>query len=151
MVDDQLEQIVVDVANTMGDDVSYLSAPSDRNFDPVSLLYGFASGIVIAFGSGILSELGSITAQKIVETCKRYLASTPQDQQSELERLASNLKQANGKITSVEITLRIEASTPQLVESLKIMGLPQAVADVKAAQLQQTLSKGLRKQLEDLK
>lgn len=148
MTNEYLNNAVVEVANAIGDDVSYLSAPGDRNFDSVESLYAFATGVVVAYGSAVLSELGKLTVQGMISICKRVFTSSPELQQEELDRLASAMKESREQISEVEIQVRIESAEQVLIESLHELGLPKSLAVTKALVVRRTITTVVKRGIE---
>ena len=148
MTDEEINNAVVDVANAIGDDVSYLSAPGDRNFDSIDLLYAFASGVVVAYGTAVLSELGKLSAHGMVSIIKRVLACRRESQQAELDRIASAIEASRGQISELEIQLRIESFEQVLVESLNAMGMPTTLAASKATVVRQAITAVVKRGIE---
>lgn len=138
MTEEDLNKAVVDVANSIGEDVSYLSAPGDRNFDSVEALYAFATGVVVAYGTAVLSELGKLTVQGMISICKRVLASSLDSQEAELKRLATSIE--SSQLTEEEIQVRIETTEQVLIESLQELGMPRTLATTKATSVRRTIT-----------
>lgn len=136
MPEADLDRALVDVANAVGADVSYVAPSDERHFDSAAILYAFAEALLSGFFSGMIDEAGSMTAHRIGDVIKRLFSKPEDEQKKELERQTAQLKELVNRLETAETRLRLERCEHMLAQALGTsFNFPTAVAQEKAARV----------------